>query len=181
VILPDVATLARIAADHDPAVGDSGPGRLYGVWAEVADRHARLVAVAHSAFLAPRGAPRSAVDGWRAARPTAPVELRAGIRALGEAPLHPWRVAGVDADGATIEDPLGVHSPARVALGRAAFRDRQPELGDVLVARRVGEIAWGPIALPAWPPAATVARWWNELGLRGHRLARRLLEWSWPT
>ena len=152
MILPELDVLARIAADHDPAVGDWSPRHFYGAWAEVVDRHALLTAMAHAAFLIPEGATRSAVDWWRASRPTPPAALRQAVRALEEAPFTEWEVLDVDATGATVVDPSGTRAPARVTVGRVALTDRPLERGDRLAARVAAGVAWGPIAIVESPP-----------------------------
>ncbi len=134
MILPELGTLARIAADHDPAVGDWSPRHFYGEWAEVADRYALLTAMAHAAFLIPDGATRSAIDAWRAGKPRPPVDLRDAVRALERAKLTVWSVDAV------------------VVVGRIALRDRAPRTGDRILARVVDGVAWGPIAF-AEPPS----------------------------
>jgi len=150
-MLPDLDTLARIAADHDPAVGDWSPDHFYGPWAQEADRYALLTAMAHAAFLIAEGNTRSAVDRWSAGKPSPPADVRAGVRALERAPLASWTVDSVDAAGVTLVSPAGILPPARVALGRIALRDRPPERGDRVLARVVEGVAWGPIAIVERP------------------------------
>jgi hypothetical protein len=150
--LPDVTLLARIAADHDPAVGDWSPRAFYGPWAEVADRHALLTAMAHAAFVLPEGPDhRSPVQRWRASKPAPPAELRAAVRALERAPLETWIVHTVDAAGVTLSDPTGLRPETRVTLGRTARLDRAPRPGDALLLRIVEGTAWGPMALAKEP------------------------------
>jgi len=133
VTLPALETLARIAADHDPSVGDWSPRHFYGGWAEVVDRYALLTAMAHAAFLIPDGATRSPVEWWRAGRPARPTDLRDAVRALERATLALWPVDAV------------------IVLGRIALRDRAPQRGDRILARVVDGVAWGPIAIDERP------------------------------
>jgi hypothetical protein len=192
--LPDVATLARIAADHDPAVGAVGPDLVLGPWADTADRATLLAAVAHCAFVSSDGTPHPPVVWHRRGRPSPTPTLRAGLTAVGQAPLAPWRVREVRAEGAMLEDLVGLGAAAPTTPVRLDFS------APLVVARVAWEqevpVAVAPIALPAWPPSHVVARWWtwltwearlvhrahtaaDVLRWRGHTFARRLLGWSW--
>lgn len=172
--VPSDEDLARIAADHDPTVGASGPDRLLGVWADTADRRSLLAAVAHAAALPPDDAPDAPLE--REIRRRSGPE-RAALRAVLRAPLAPYRVEG----GRMV--PL-VPIPAPTGPVRLRPVARPAGTAEVVFARVVeGPDGWEAVAPIGAPPLPTTFGAWlaelPDLAHHGHVLLRRVLESAW--
>lgn len=202
--VPSAEDLARVAADHGPGLGNEAPDRVLGPWADeldvrdAAQRRALLHALAHACFLVPDDDPFTPFHYFSRREPAATVDVRARLRAVGEAPLLPWRWAS-DGDrwrlDAIVPGVADVEVPA-AALGAVPGAAAGGTLLARVVITAAGPVAVGPIALPGAAPPGAVAVWaarivdearrddpsavaaavWRH---RGHRLARRAAEWSW--
>lgn len=199
--LPSDADLVRVATEHDPGVAASAADQVLGPWADGADRHTRLVAVAWGALFPGDGWDTSPVSRWLRSRPGPPLAVRSGVVAVHRTPPALWRITALRGDTVELADVLGLEAPTGpVLLRRPAVPVGEPAVGGALAARIVrttrGWEAVAPIVVP-WVPAV-VARWqlWGPLAARaadgrvrtlpdvlrarGHHLARRLLETAWP-
>lgn len=160
--VPGLATLARIALDHWPAVGEDGPDVVLGPGSLFAPRAVRLAAVAGCAFVRTEDWPHHAFHIWARGKPTPRVALRLAIHAVELAPWALWEVVGRHADGRfDLRDATGLE-PAYVPDAPVAV------LGDIEVdgalAARVlrgqdGWVAHTAIPLESLPPRDVVAQW----------------------
>lgn len=198
--LPSEVDLVRIATEYDPAVASSAPDVVLGPWADLADRHTRLVAVAWGALFPGDGWDTSPASRYLGSKPGPPPGLRPGFVAVLRTPPAVWEITGVDGDRIEVADTLGLDPPVGpVQLRPPGTPTGAPRVGGWLMARLVptpaGWQAVTPIVVPRAP--AVLARWrlWATLGARaadprvrtfgdvlrarGHHLARRLLETAW--
>lgn len=157
---PSLEELARLAADHWPAVGEDGPDLVLGPASLFASRELRLAAVAGCAFVTTADVPFSCVHVWARQRPEPPRGVRRRVHDVG---LTPWALWAAEhrADGLHLRD----------ATGLGAFY--QPDgpvrvIGDLpvgaAVAARVmrtptGWVAHTAVPLPGLPPHALIQRW----------------------
>ena len=111
--LPDEATLARIATDIEPHVGNVAPDLILGPYAdEPADVRTLQVVLALSLFF-PHDAEtvRAPYRRWQRTRPAPPRDLRAAVRAIADAPLAPWHIEQVSGSHARLRPVLFLGPP----------------------------------------------------------------------
>jgi len=207
--LPSLQDLARLAADHEPAVGQDGPDTLYGSFSEELNvrrpeqRYAALAAMGLMGFVDVDAVKRSPVHRYM--RSCTCVQQRAALRAIAWAPVSICRVEAIDEQGLSLTDLLQIAAPYRpqhaVAHSCVGGLLGPLQCGDVLVARLVpreggGFTACMAVSAGAAPQQGLVRMWldclWLMARLSDRRvtaeavlryawvpLVRRLFEWSY--
>jgi len=194
----DAATVARIAVDIAPSLGNDGPGRIVGPWAEgldaavPADRAVLQHALAAGCFVEIDEDPheRTPYLQWVRRKPRPSFAVRDTVRPLMHAVPGAWRVADIGPEGWIVEDLVGVapgarpDGPVRVT---AASVQGPAVPGDLLLARivrtKAGWVAPIGFTLRGCPPRERVAAWvraesWvRRLGDKLPSLEGMLREW----
>lgn len=198
-------TLARIATDMLPAIGNDAPDRLLGPWASLArpgaDARLLQIATAAGAFMPPDETPFDARHQWSRRKPEPTDAERSAVRAVAHAPYTAWPILALGDPCWRLGPAVGVEAAGEVWVDRPARLPGlgPPRAGDTLLARVVslpgGAVARLPIVCPG--PIPEAAEGWLDLLLlerrltdrragprdvlrsRGHVLVRRVLEAAW--
>lgn len=151
--------LARIAADHWPAVGMDGPDLVLGRASLFADASLRLVVMAGCAFVTTTDVPFSPAHIWARRKPEPRHAERLRVQQVAHAPWAIWAVER-RRDGVHLHDHTGIgpmyrpDGPVTILGGDPGT----PALAARLVHTPSGWLAHTPVPLRVLPDAREVAR-----------------------